>query len=66
MKIDGVTVRPGDVIVADGTGVVCVPADRATEIADIAAACARDDRQAEEEIRAGLSFSQAMKKFRRI
>jgi len=66
VEIDGVPVRPGDVIVADGTGVVCVPADRATEIAEIAAACARDDRQAEEEIRAGLPFSEAMKKFRRI
>lgn len=66
VEIDGVRVEPGDIIVADGTGVVCVPASESTEIAELAAACARDDRQAEAEIRAGLSFSEAMRKFRRI
>ncbi len=66
VEIDGVRVEPGDVIVADGTGVVCVPAAYATQVADIAEACARDDLQASEEIRAGLSFSQAMRKFHRI
>lgn len=66
VDIDGVRVEPGDVIVADGTGVVCVPAARAVEVAQIAEICARDDRQAEEEIRAGLSFSEAMSKFPRI
>lgn len=30
----GVTVRPGDVIVADGDGVVIVPRERAVEVAD--------------------------------
>lgn len=66
VEIDGVRVEPGDVVVADATGVVCVPAARASEVVEIAEACARDDRQAGEEIRAGLSFSEAMKKFRRI
>lgn len=66
VEIDGVCVEPGDVIVADGTGVVCVPLDSSTRVADIAEACASDDRQAEKEIRAGLSFSEAMRKFSRI
>lgn len=66
VEVDNVRVEPGDIIVADGTGVVCIPVDHASEVVEIAAACARDDRQAEEEIRAGLSFSEAMKKFGRI
>ena len=66
VEIDGVSVAPGDVIVADGTGIVRVPASSAAEVAELAEACARDDRQAEEEIRGGLSFSKAMRKFRRI
>lgn len=66
VEIDGVLVEPGDIIVADGTGVVRVPLVNSSEVAEIAEACARDDRQAEEEIRAGLSFSEAMGKFRRI
>lgn len=66
VEIDGVRVEPGDIIVADGTGIVCVPADRAVEVAEFAEACSADDRKAEQEIRAGLTFSEAMKKFRRI
>jgi regulator of RNase E activity RraA len=66
VEIDGVPVAPGDVIVADGTGVVCVPAAKAEQVAEIAEACAADDARAEAEIREGLSFSEAMKKFTRI
>lgn len=66
VEIDGVWVEPGDIIVADGTGIVCVPADRAVEVAEFAEACAADDRKAEHEIRSGLTFSEAMKKFRKI
>ncbi len=66
VEIDGVRVEPGDIIVADGTGIACVPAASSTQVAEIAEACANDDQQAEKEIRAGLSFSEAMKKFRRI
>lgn len=66
VSIDGVLVEAGDVIVADGTGVVCVPAAKAQEVAAVAEACAADDARAEAEIRNGLSFSNAMKKFTRI
>ena len=66
VEIDGVPVAAGDVIVADGTGIVCVPAEKAEQVAGIAEACAADDARAEAEIREGLSFSEAMKKFTRI
>lgn len=66
IEIDGVSVDPGDVIVADSTGIVVVPAAQAERVAELAGRYAADDREAEAEIRSGLSFSEAMAKFRRI
>jgi regulator of RNase E activity RraA len=62
----GVRVRPGDVIVGDGSGVVCIPAERAAEVAELALGYASDDEKAAAELRNGLTFSAAMAKFRRI
>ncbi len=62
----GVRVRPGDVIVADGSGVVCIPAEQAAQVAELAQGYARDDEAAAAELRKGLTFSAAMAKFRRI
>jgi regulator of RNase E activity RraA len=62
----GVRVRPGDLIVADGSGVVCIPAEHAAEVAKLAARYARDDEGAAAELRKGLTFSQAMARFTRI
>lgn len=62
----GVRVRAGDVIVADGSGVTCIPAERAAEVAELAGGYSRDDEAAAAELRKGLSFSQAMGRFRRI
>ena len=62
----GVRVRPGDLIVADGSGAVCIPAEHAVQVAELAGRYAKDDEQAAAELRNGLSFRQAMAKFRRI
>ncbi len=62
----GVRVRAGDIIVADGSGVVCIPSEHAAQVAELAGRYARDDEQAAEELAKGLSFSEAMAKFRRI
>jgi regulator of RNase E activity RraA len=62
----GVRVRPGDVIVADGSGAVCIPAEHAARVMELAGRYARDDEQAAAELRSGLSFREAMAKFRRI
>ena len=64
--IDGVAVAPGDIIAADGTGAVCLPGARAGEITALAEQMARDDAGAVEDLRAGLSFSQAMAKYKDI
>ena len=62
----GVRVRPGDVIVADGSGVVCIPAEHAAKVAELAESYSRDDEAAAAELRKGLTFGAAMAKFRRI
>jgi regulator of RNase E activity RraA len=62
----GVRIRAGDIIVADGSGVVCIPADHAARVAELALAYQKDDDAAAEELKKGLTFSQAMAKFRRI
>jgi len=64
--VDGVTVEPGDLIVADGTGVVVLPAAQAAEIIEIAEGFAADDESALKDLEAGLTFAQAMAKYTRI
>ena len=66
IEIDGVGVNPGDLIVADSTGVVVIPWADAARVAELAQAYAGDDARAEQEIRNGLSFSAAMSRFKRI
>lgn len=66
VTVDGVVVRPGDLIVADGTGIVCLPAAAAAAIAARAEALQADDERAAVEIRGGLTMSEAMRKFTRI
>jgi regulator of RNase E activity RraA len=62
----GVRIRPGDVIVADGSGVVCIPAGHAAKVAELAHAYAKDDELAAAELGKGLTLREAMAKFRRI
>ena len=64
--IDGVNVAPGDIIAADGTGAVCLPGAQAEDITALAEKLARDDDAAVRDLRAGLSFSEAMAKYKGI
>ncbi len=66
IEVDGVAVAPGDIIVADGSGAVCLPRADAEQIVTRAEALQRDDEAAVAEIQKGLSFAEAMKKFTRI
>ena len=66
IRCAGVRVRPDDIVVADGSGVVVVPAEHAEKVAELATQYTRDDLSAEADLRAGLSFREAMAKFTRI
>ena len=66
VEVDGVAVEPGDLIVADGTGVVVLPAARAAEIIDNAERYSADDAAAIKDLDAGMTFTEAMAKYTRI
>ncbi len=66
VEIGGVGVAPGDLVVADGTGVVCLPAERAAEIVTLAERFAADDAAAMADLEAGMTFAQAMQKYQKI
>ena len=53
IEIDGVTVAPEDVVVADATGVVVVPADEAAAVADTAEAILEEELLVEAKIENG-------------
>lgn len=46
MRIEGVLIRPDELVVADGFGICALPIGRAETILQMAAQFAADDRQA--------------------
>lgn len=52
---EGVQVRPGDLVIADGDGVMCVPRDEAARIVAAAQARMRKEDEGAEKVRAGAS-----------
>ncbi|MQY14315.1 4-hydroxy-4-methyl-2-oxoglutarate aldolase/4-carboxy-4-hydroxy-2-oxoadipate aldolase [Streptomyces sp. RB5] len=60
VEIDGITVRSGDIVVADGSGVVVVPAERLAEVVGIAEGLARREAGMVEGLRKGLKPSEVM------
>jgi regulator of RNase E activity RraA len=64
--IYGVSVEPGDIIVGDGTGVVCLPRKDAEKIVGLAEQIGQDDASAIEEMKAGMTFSEARAKYTKI
>ena len=59
--VGDVTVRPGDVVMADEGGVVVVPRERAAEVLDAAQRLAGREAAIEAEVRAGVPLPQAMR-----
>ncbi len=66
VKIDGMPVHPGDIIIGDSSGLVVVPREHAAEVAQRAAELEQQDRLASEEIRQGLSFTEALRKYAKL
>ncbi len=58
--ISGVTVRPGDVIVADENSVICIPADHAAEVIDKAQSIVTREAAISAAVRSGVAVSEAM------
>ena len=60
VEVDGVAIRPGDWIVADGSGVVVVPHDRLDEVVVMAESVATVEARLAQEIAAGRSVVEVM------
>ena len=60
IEIAGVAVRPGDLVIADWTGIVFVAADRADETIQAAEEIAAREAQMAEAVRAGRSVVEVM------
>jgi regulator of RNase E activity RraA len=58
-----ITVHPGDLIVADDDGVLCIPAALAPDVADRVAQWSKLESNAREEIRNGLPLLAALEKY---
>jgi regulator of RNase E activity RraA len=62
IQCGGVQVRPGDIIVADGTGIVVIPAARAAEVLQQAMEVEKRERHFAEELRRGKTFQEMQRK----
>jgi regulator of RNase E activity RraA len=63
VKVDGVGVMPGDIVVADSSAVVVVPQTVSAGVAAAALECCRNDELARRAIAQGMSFTEAFRKF---
>lgn len=62
VSISGVQVRPGDIMLGDDTGVVCVPVEVAEQVADIAENIEKTEQAIIAEVKNGLTLKEARAK----
>jgi regulator of RNase E activity RraA len=53
-------------MVGDGTGIICVPIEIAEDVLTMAKKMDEQDKQGIEEIRKGLTFTEALRKYAKI
>ena len=58
------TINPGDLLIADLNGVVCIPQELAPRIVELMESQAAADEKMAADIRAGVSFAEASKRHR--
>ncbi len=66
IQCDGIRIRPGDIIVADGTGIVVVPQEKAHDILEKAQAAEKAEEHFVEQVKKGKTFSEAQKSTGRL
>ena len=59
VAISGVQVKPGDIVLADDTGVLVIPQERAADVLQAAQEIAAKEQIMEEQLRAGATLKQA-------
>ena len=59
VSVSGVQVKPGDIMLADDTGVLVIPVGRAAEILEVALNIAEKEKFIEEKIRGGATLREA-------
>jgi regulator of RNase E activity RraA len=60
VAVAGITVHPSDLVIADGSGVVFIPRDRADEVLAAAERIAKRELLMANDVRAGLPISRIM------
>jgi regulator of RNase E activity RraA len=63
VTIAGVSIQPGDLVRADGSGVIVVPRDRAPEVAEVTGIVAGKERKIATAIEEGSSMRDARERF---
>jgi regulator of RNase E activity RraA len=63
VTVGGVLVRPGDMVVADGDGVVVVPREHADKVADVGWSIAKGDKEGRRKLyrKAGIGEDKTVK-----
>ena len=66
IQCGGIRIRPGDIIVADGTGIVVVPQEKAQDIMEKAQEAEKAEEHFVEELKKGKTFSEAQRSTGRL
>lgn len=61
VTLSGIGVSPGDLVLADGSGVIVVPAGRVVEVLQVAEATAADEKRVAAAVAAGVDYFEAKK-----
>ena len=62
ISVSNIQVKPGDVIMADDSGAICIPLEKAMDVLEIAEDIAKTEAGIEELIRAGVPLKEARKR----